>query len=115
MKTWGSVDNRGKCLTSGEEHGISNHRESNVARRCRNSQHKNGKDFIMLHPTARKAALLVLVLTLVSLLAVAFLTAHQVQARPLHGALASPASRTYACFLEDPQNPTTPACQAAIA
>jgi chitin-binding protein len=67
----------------------------------------------MLHPTARKAALLVL--TLVSLLAVAFLTAHQVQARPLHGALESPASRTYACFLEDPQNPTTPACQAAIA
>jgi len=32
-----------------------------------------------------------------------------------HGALESPASRTYACFLEDPQNPTTPACQAAIA
>ncbi len=32
-----------------------------------------------------------------------------------HGSLESPASRTYACYLEDPQNPTTPACQAAIA
>ena len=32
-----------------------------------------------------------------------------------HGSLESPASRTYACYLEDPQNPTTPACEAAIA
>jgi predicted carbohydrate-binding protein with CBM5 and CBM33 domain len=32
-----------------------------------------------------------------------------------HGALESPASRTYACYAEDPQNPTNPACEAAIA
>jgi chitin-binding protein len=32
-----------------------------------------------------------------------------------HGALQFPASRTYACYLEGPQNPTTPACQAAVA
>jgi predicted carbohydrate-binding protein with CBM5 and CBM33 domain len=32
-----------------------------------------------------------------------------------HGAMTSPASRTYACYLEGPENPTTPACQAAVA
>jgi predicted carbohydrate-binding protein with CBM5 and CBM33 domain len=31
-----------------------------------------------------------------------------------HGSLESPASRTYACYLQGPQNPTTPACQAAV-
>lgn len=32
-----------------------------------------------------------------------------------HGATTDPASRTYACYLEGPENPTTPACQAAVA
>lgn len=47
-------------------------------------------------------------------------TVHAAQAAPLHsapamhGAMENPASRTYACFIEDPQNPTNPACQAAI-
>lgn len=40
--------------------------------------------------------------------------AHAAPAIPLHGALENPASRTYACFTEDPQNPTNPACQDAI-
>jgi predicted carbohydrate-binding protein with CBM5 and CBM33 domain len=32
-----------------------------------------------------------------------------------HGAMTAPASRTYACYLENPENPDTPACQAAVA
>jgi len=32
-----------------------------------------------------------------------------------HGSLTFPASRTYACYLENPESPDTPACQAAVA
>ncbi len=32
-----------------------------------------------------------------------------------HGATIAPASRTYACYLEGPEDPDTPACQAAVA
>lgn len=32
-----------------------------------------------------------------------------------HGAMESPLSRVYACFLEGPENPQTPACQDAVA
>jgi chitin-binding protein len=31
-----------------------------------------------------------------------------------HGALSAPMSRIYGCFLEGPENPTTPACQYAV-
>src|SRR3954447_22024769 len=31
------------------------------------------------------------------------------------GATTPPASRTYACYLENPESPDTPACQAAVA
>ncbi|HEY0697310.1 MAG TPA: lytic polysaccharide monooxygenase [Micromonospora sp.] len=32
-----------------------------------------------------------------------------------HGSMQSPVSRTYACFLEGPESPDSPACQAAVA
>ncbi|MEH0937350.1 lytic polysaccharide monooxygenase auxiliary activity family 9 protein, partial [Micromonospora psammae] len=32
-----------------------------------------------------------------------------------HGSMQSPVSRTYACFLEGPESPDTPACRAAVA
>ncbi|HET8841179.1 MAG TPA: lytic polysaccharide monooxygenase [Ktedonobacteraceae bacterium] len=68
----------------------------------------------MSHRMVRKAGTLVLALLLM-VLAVVFVNVRPASAMPQHGAALSPASRTYACFLEDPQNPKTPACQAAIA
>lgn len=59
-----------------------------------------------------KIFVLFLVTTVIALFAVTIGPLHSVQA---HGALQSPASRTYACYLEGPENPTTPACQAAVA
>jgi len=53
-------------------------------------------------------AFAVVIMTLVS----AFWGAKAVQA---HGAITSPASRTYTCFLEDPESPDSTACQTAVA
>lgn len=69
----------------------------------------------MLHFFARKAGMLVLasvvILTMVGVLVITS------PARPAlaHGAAISPASRTYTCYIQDPLNPVSPACQAAIA
>jgi len=52
-----------------------------------------------------------LVVTAIALVSVAMGPSRTTQA---HGALVNPGSRTYACFLEGPQNPITPACQAAV-
>jgi predicted carbohydrate-binding protein with CBM5 and CBM33 domain len=60
-----------------------------------------------------KMLVMPLTIAIVALISIAVISpSHVAQA---HGSLESPASRTYACYLEDPQNPTTPACQAAIA
>lgn len=75
----------------------------------------------MVHTFGRRAwragLALVLLITLVGVFLVAGSArqAHASPAIPLHGAMENPASRTYACFIEDPENPTNPACQAAIA
>lgn len=69
----------------------------------------------MLHQLMRKAGMIMLALVMVVAIAGVFIAtspARQVQA---HGATTSPASRTYACYLEGPENPLTPACQAAVA
>jgi len=59
----------------------------------------------------------ILLVTLLAVLTTGLVTviispSHSAQA---HGALQSPASRTYACYQQGPENPTTPACQAAVA
>lgn len=60
-----------------------------------------------------KLLVMPLTIVIVALISIAVVgPSHIAQA---HGSLESPASRTYACYLEDPQNPTMPACQAAIA
>ncbi len=73
----------------------------------------------MSNTTIRKAGIVVIALMLLSVASLFVVTkqVHAVQVNrtiQAHGALEMPASRTYACFVEDPQNPTTPACQAAI-
>lgn len=72
----------------------------------------------MSHSAARKAGMFLLALSLLlTLVGVSYIATRPspAQAAPLHGAMENPASRTYACFLEDPENPTNTACQAAIA
>jgi predicted carbohydrate-binding protein with CBM5 and CBM33 domain len=65
----------------------------------------------------RAGLVLIVLVALVSVFTVTSATqqAHAAPTMPLHGAMENPASRTYACFVEDPENPTNPACQAAIA
>src|SRR5947209_9012905 len=95
---------------------------------CDLQLNSDGKEFIMSHSVGHKARMLVLALMLLTTMGifVAINTphahaaqAHQTrqshQTQALHGATQFPASRTYACFLQGPQNPTTPACQAAVA
>lgn len=69
----------------------------------------------MSHYVVRKAGMLALALVvLLTTLGVLVVTS-PVRTAQAHGAALSPASRTYACFLQDPLNPATPACQAAVA
>jgi chitin-binding protein len=58
---------------------------------------------------------LLIVALIVMVVGVASVLFGPTPAAKAHGAMTSPASRTYACYLEGPENPTTPACQAAVA
>lgn len=75
----------------------------------------------MSYTIARKVGMFALALVLLVAMVGVFVATNRVHAAqaqstlPTHGALQIPASRTYGCFLQGPQNPTTPACQAAVA
>ena len=73
------------------------------------------KEFSLTRKKVRGWKLLVMPLAIVVIALISVLIANPPRTVLAHGAPESPASRTYACYLEDPQNPTTPACQAAIA
>ena len=60
-----------------------------------------------------KLLVMPLTIAVVALISIAVISPSRIA--QAHGSLELPASRTYACYLEDPQNPTMPACQAAIA
>lgn len=68
------------------------------------------------HSNRRRTWMFLLVMSLTAMV-LAMVVAALSPAHPAlaHGALESPASRTYECFLEGPQTPTSAACQAAIA
>jgi predicted carbohydrate-binding protein with CBM5 and CBM33 domain len=69
----------------------------------------------MSRNVARKAGMLAISLALLAVLVGVYISASPTPKAEAHGAALNPASRTYTCYAEDPQNPTNPACQAAIA
>lgn len=75
----------------------------------------DGKEFVMLHFFARKAGMLALALVVMLTMVGVLIVTSPARPAQAHGAALSPASRTYHCFTEDPLNPTSPACQAAVA
>jgi predicted carbohydrate-binding protein with CBM5 and CBM33 domain len=66
------------------------------------------------HSNRRRRWILLGMPLMILALALASVLVRPSQNASAHGATTSPASRTYACYLEGPESPDTPACQAAV-